>query len=361
MPIDAATRRIRLHIGHHFFGAGNLGDDLMLGGFLAAVARRRGPVDLSCACPFDLSSQRRRFPQVDWQPYDAATRERLIAACDAWVGLGGTPFQNAVGPWFLDHLAGEARLCGALGKPMYCLGIGVSEPGALDDPRSREFLDRVSHVWTRDSRSAELVAAVTGGGKVSAAADLAHVYLRDRSARQPVESGVMAYVLNFEDPRMFSGEALCAFIEGSTHRRHRWLVQEVRPLDGSERAILDALPVECRQQMDLRIPPYADGSLDELVAGWGSPQWLLTSRYHAAVIGAWSGARGVSVERSEKIRGLVAQLQTESVPDLNDPATIAAAVERARVVDRQLLQSLAGRAAEACERMMDQVAANTAQ
>ena len=34
----------RVHIGHHFYGTGNIGDDLMMAGFLEALAARPGVI-----------------------------------------------------------------------------------------------------------------------------------------------------------------------------------------------------------------------------------------------------------------------------------------------------------------------------
>src|SRR5688572_19983108 len=107
----------RFHIGHHFFGSGNVGDDLMLAGFLQGVAGA-APVRTSCASPF-AAGQRKRFPQVQWADYSPQSRAAAVEACDAWVGVGGTPFQVVVGTWFLDHLAEEVALCRRYGKPMF--------------------------------------------------------------------------------------------------------------------------------------------------------------------------------------------------------------------------------------------------
>src|SRR5262245_9671031 len=121
-----------IHIGHHFFGAGNFGDDLMLQGFLDACAGREDT--FTCCMPF--GSQHRRFPRVEWRSYEAAAREQSVRDCDVWLGLGGTPFQSDSGPWFLEHLAEELELCRRFRKPMYFLGVGVGNREALADPRA---------------------------------------------------------------------------------------------------------------------------------------------------------------------------------------------------------------------------------
>ena len=44
-------RPLRLHIGHHFFGAGNVGDDLMLAGFLVGITGAAAPLTPSAGTP----------------------------------------------------------------------------------------------------------------------------------------------------------------------------------------------------------------------------------------------------------------------------------------------------------------------
>src|ERR1035438_2265954 len=100
-----------VHLGHHFFGAGNLGDDFMLAGFLSALGGRAAR--LTCCVPRPAGPLARRFPGIDWLPYDDSTRRACIENCDAWLGLGGSPWQAAVSSWFADHLAAELRFCDA--------------------------------------------------------------------------------------------------------------------------------------------------------------------------------------------------------------------------------------------------------
>lgn len=346
---------LRLHIGHHFFGSGNLGDDLMLAGFLDAVSKCERKLHLTSASAFDIVSQRRRFPKIKWLNYDSATREEAIRACDAWIGVGDTPFQIVVGPWFLDHLAAELEFCRKHNKPMYFVGIGVNEPAALDDSRARAVLEYAVHLWTRDERSAELISAAGTAERVTAGADLAHIYLSGRK-QAAVEIGTIGYALNFEDPQQFDVHAFGKVSDQFCDRRARWLVQEDRPLGGSERLIYNALPETCRSRIVLCAPDYQNGTLEEMLATWGSPETLITSRYHAAVIGAWCGARVIAIERSDKIRGLAAQSGIVSVPDFRDPIAMPRAIERSQPVARARLFELARRAARSCDEMIEKIA-----
>jgi hypothetical protein len=350
-----AHRPLRVHIGHHFYGAGNIGDDLMMGGFLAAVARCAAgrAVELTCASAFDLASQRRRFPQVEWVAYEPAVRERCVRACDVWLGLGDTPFQTAVGNWFYYHLAEELALCRRHGKPMYFLGVGVEhESAVVGNDLAAPILRAARHVWARDEQTARWLAAAAGERKVTAAADLAHAYLRGR-VRLPAEAGVTGLVLNFEDPRRFNPAALLALVEHCPDRRaYRWLVQEVRALAGSETWTYRALSTPLRRRLEVRAPDYARGTLDGLLDAWGAPDTLITSRYHAAVAGAWWGARVVAVCRSGKVRGWVEQGGVTGLDAFGDVTEIRRAAAAARPVPPDRLAALADAAERSVEEFL---------
>jgi hypothetical protein len=92
---------MHVHIGHTFFGAGNFGDDLVIGGFLKGIADSIPQLKITCATPFDRDAQARRFPQIEWSTYDPASRRMLIVACDVWLGLGGTIFHELDDSWLL--------------------------------------------------------------------------------------------------------------------------------------------------------------------------------------------------------------------------------------------------------------------
>jgi hypothetical protein len=194
-------RKLHVHIGHHFFGSGNIGDDLMLAGFLeAAGAAALDRVRLTCCTANDAGSQILRFPQVEWLPYLPASRLACIERCDAWLGLGDTPFQATGGQtWFLDHLCQEAQWCRQCGVPMFYLGVGVNERAAVEYPQTRILVTQAERIWMRDENSLDLLGPLAAPGKVTAHADLAHPALAAMHFPPP-KPRTLAFVLNFEDP-----------------------------------------------------------------------------------------------------------------------------------------------------------------
>ena len=339
---------IRLHIGHHFFGAGNAGDDLMLAGYLRMAGRASVPSRMTCCIPFDRAGQERRFPEVRWLPYTPDNRETCIRECDAWLGLGGSPFQTDSGPWSFDHLAGELELCRGFGKPMFFLGVGVNDEAALGRPEASELVRYALRIWTRDRASADGLAALGGGGRIEAGADLAHIVLSSLEAGE-ARRDKTGFVLHFENPDSFSAKAVAAAIE----RRGgadacAWIAQEARLLPGSERDLWDRLPGDPRTRPPLRVPDYAGGSLGDLILPWNDVSFLVTSRYHAALIGAWMGCAVLIVERNKKMRDLGRQMETESVADVRDEAVLLQALSRCRPVSSGLRRQLSLRAEAMC-------------
>ena len=231
-------RPLRLHIGHHFFGSGNVGDDLMLAGFLAGVAGDFTPspgkpgegggegasrqqtdqnapsprlsrstgrgagafTRLSCCSPTPTPSAA-AFAKSSGSPTTPAPARPRSSMRTRGSASAGRRFSSSSAPGFSTTSRG-AGLLQHHGKPMYFLGVGVNERAALEHPAARAVLEYASHIWTRDEQSTRWIAKVCGSEKVTEAADLAHVAMRTPRFL-PVEEGVAGYVLNFEETWQF--------------------------------------------------------------------------------------------------------------------------------------------------------------
>ena len=340
--------RLHIHIGHHFFGAGNLGDDLMVAGFLEAVRQYQPEVRLTCAVAQGLSSQRLRFPEIEWLPYDNHVRRECVQACDIWLGLGDSPFQSEVSHWLLDHLLVEGQWCQQYDKPMYFLGVGVNDARALKLPQTRRIVGQAEHIWTRDAASAQALVELGGWDKVSLGADLAHLYLQQYPFAESW-AGSLGFVLNFEYSEAFSAQALYDTLDGLPDWHAWWLAQEVRPIPGAEMALFASLAPEYQQHLDVRVPHYETGRLPELVSTWGVPEVLVTSRYHGALLGAWMGCRVLAVTRNRKVEGAVSQLGLSRLPDFTSATDMIAGVQTCAPVARTTLYALAELASLACD------------
>ena len=342
--------KLRVHIGHHFFGTGNLGDDLMLAGFLeAARSAFLENVTLTCCIMEGAASLQLRFPDIEWLPYDEATRAEAIARCDVWLGLGDTPFQIVLGTWFLDHLSEEATTCRRHGKPMFYLGVGVNEDEIVDEPRLRVLIGQAEKIWTRDKESAAILRRLAEPGKVSVGADLAHVALAAMPFRPP-EANTLGLLLNFENPNQYRIEQIAALMETSRASHVAWLTQEIRPLPGSESVLHAQLTPAARARAVPRVPDYAGAQTPaDLLLDWGVPTLLFTSRYHGALIGAWMGCRTVVFARSTKVAAGARQLGLPLVSALGETEGILQLLEETQPTPRLLLKASAELAGSACD------------
>jgi len=207
---------MKVHIGHHFYGADNIGDDLMLAGFLQALPTNAVDLRFSCCSPFDLESQKRRSPQIEWLPYSPEVRQAAIAASDCWLGFGDTSFQSDTGEWFVDHLANEALWCKQRKLPMWFLGVGVNNREVFDLPQTKFLLDWVEGIWTRDVVSANYIADYFPRSKIRLGADLANIYLRYRATNLHCAAREMSVglCLHFESRAKFDIPAKVRYPNG---------------------------------------------------------------------------------------------------------------------------------------------------
>ena len=337
---------MRIHLGHHFYGAGNLGDDLMLAGFLRALREIEPGAEVSGAVPFDREALARRFPGTRWHGMTLAERRSRIAACDAWLGLGGSPFQHAQSRWFVDHLAEEAALCRELGKPMWFLGIGVQTAGELADAAVRAVCAQARGIWTRDAASARRIRESNASFRVTAAADLAHLHLA-AAPPPPARPGTVAVVANFDYGEWPGRNAAIAALEATRPARKIWLAQESRELPGAERALFATLKPEQQHGWELVSPEIPGAPLESALARWPGAEILLTARYHAAITGVWAGSRVVVIGINEKLRGAAEELGTPLITTSADRTEVERAMRDAVV--RPVPRHLAAAARAACE------------
>ncbi|HVU34799.1 MAG TPA: polysaccharide pyruvyl transferase family protein [Opitutaceae bacterium] len=326
---------MRIHLGHHFYGAGNLGDDFMLGGFIRAIRQLAPHAVLTASVPFDPVPLRRRFTEIQWEPYTPEVRVRAVHDSDAWLGLGGSPFQSSQSRWFIDHLLEDARLCAEFGKPMYYLGVGVQTTAELASDDARRLISQAGAIWTRDPRSAEHIAAAGPVAPVRVAADLAHLLFRE-TPPPPVTRGRFVVVPNFD---YGSWPGMGAFLE-TVHRwpasERIWLAQETRPLPSAERSLYASLSPARAAEWRLVVPDGASDaepcrtvgdSLPSVLQRWPSGEWLVTSRYHAAIAAGWAGANVVVIDTNEKLRAAAALLGAPTLAPDADAASVQAALK----------------------------------
>lgn len=343
---------VKILIGFDFFGAGNIGDDLMLAGFLDALSDR--DVELACLSAHDAFSQRQRFPSIRWLASEPLVKEQAIQWCDVWLGLGDSPFQTTSGLRFLDTLVMDLGMCQRESKPVFFLGTGVNDLEALNTVQSRFILPSVDFIWTRDNQSFELLAQHLPQSKLRVGADLANISLGKLFPEQIAGEEISGdgFVINVEDPLQFSSEAFERHIADSSAPRIRWICQESRELCLSEQTIYKNFSKLAQSRLELALVDYHAALLSELVAPWRGIRRCLSTRYHGALIAAWVGSSLVAYCRNAKVQGLVQDLKLSECFSLRKAEDIESALVAARPVEGGILGGLGRRALEMCREFM---------
>lgn len=304
-PIRDSGIEVNVHLGHHFWGAGNLGDDFMLAGFLIALKKTGLVVNLTCCVPFNHDALRKRFPEIEWLEYTIQSRWSCIASADSWLGLGGTPFQNDCGDWLERHLDMDRMMCKMLKKPMYMLGTGVGNKAALSNPKYQKLIDAVQCIWARDEMTAHLLAQQCKD-KVLPGADMANLFFARHTVRFCPK--MIGYLIHFEDKQAFASLDLEHLTGLLKEYSHIWMVQESRCLLYSEKTLWQELPQQIKSCMTLAEPGPAESDLVSVLHAWKMPEVLLSARYHGSLLAAWSGSKVTILARNDKLRGLAQQL-----------------------------------------------------
>jgi polysaccharide pyruvyl transferase WcaK-like protein len=349
-PPRRHERPLNVLIGTDFWGAGNVGDDFMLEGFLLWAHRAAPCWSISVLCAHDIEAMRRRFPQCSWVSADEPSRRTACESSDLWVGLGGAIFQSDLGPWILDRVAADLAHCAEVGVPGYLVGVGLNNDDAARTEQARKIHHLAKAIWARDKRCHRVLAAAgLDEGKLYPGSDVSHIAFAERGSSQHL-SGVAACLIIGPDQLEWSALASALLALGDTPA---WVCQEIRPLAGSELSLFEAMPRHLRDRLTLRCPHYRDETLDELVQKLRGFETVLTSRYHMSLCSAWDGAKVAVHDRNQKLTGAREELGLVECPDLTSPEAITRALRDARPVDRTRLHECAQRAVS----MLDDFAA----
>jgi polysaccharide pyruvyl transferase WcaK-like protein len=248
----------------------------------------------------------------------------------------------------LDHLDRERELCSRLRKPMLFLGVGCESPGSVQDPRGRRVIQAAQRIWTRDARSADVIDGVAGAGVVSQGADLAHIALA-AAVRPAPEPDLLGVLLGLERPETVDLVAVEQEIARRLPVRTRWLLQETRSFPCTERWNYAGLSTRTQSSVDLMPMDYSADTIDEFLGNFGAPETVVSSRYHGALIGAWHACRLGVIARTEKLDGIVADLNVPYLRRIQEAEELEALASQAMPVERQRLQALRDRSKTMCD------------
>ncbi len=186
-------------LGFDFYGAGNIGDDLMLGGFSEEFSSYDFDLRITCSLPKSrIMSQRKRFPNIEWVTHSSLQdRKAMISNSDFWVGIGDTPFQVSSGRWLLDSIESDLKMI--RGQKKLMIGIGCEEEVIKEKKIASSVASSLDYIWTRDKKSKEILIDILNvdPNKVSMGGDLANISLermfRNLTDRSREKVGFMYY------------------------------------------------------------------------------------------------------------------------------------------------------------------------
>lgn len=319
---------MRIHLGHHFYGAGNIGDDFMMAGFLAAAAEFAPDATFTSSVPFDRSSLGRRFPDVEWLDYTDAIRRDCIERCDVWLGIGGSPFQSAQSTWFIDHLLRDAAWCAQHRKPMYFLGVGVQSDEELERTDVIRLLEESSGIWTRDQASSRRLSLRSDAIRVRLGADLAHLYFQS-NAPAAAKRGRLTAVINTDFAGWPGQQDFLRAARTLEVSDRVWLAQETRSLAGAEKLLFEEIPEQERSEWRLVDPQAQFQTLNRITADWPSGEWTVTSRHHTAIAAAWAGSKLLILPINAKLRSTAEEMNAGLLSATASKADVETALSQA--------------------------------
>src|SRR5262245_29373744 len=135
-------------LGFDFYGAGNVGDDLMLEGFLKVFSVNSW-LPLTCSLSADrIGAQKRRFSQIRWVSFSSEERKSALACFGDWLGVGGTPFQASSGQWLLRKMASDFESSEHHRK--WFIGVGCEEEVLKERTLAQQIAKAADLIWARD-------------------------------------------------------------------------------------------------------------------------------------------------------------------------------------------------------------------
>jgi polysaccharide pyruvyl transferase WcaK-like protein len=355
---------MKVFLHFDFYGAGNIGDDLMLGGLLGLMPPSH---ELTCVLPRDITSQQKRFPRVRWIQGDRTLRVSALAQCDVVVGVGGTPFQITSGDGFLRQQLDDMRLCREWGKPMFMIGVGAEAEAVEARNTVRSILSGVRQLSTRDQFTAALLVDQFGydADRVVTGSDLAHIVLsqlQDRAGETTTRPYAVGVCYFEQHPRLSNMISLNSiFRRLSRERRMIFVANEVRRTKPYEwwthkRVSTPLLSFSGNPGFSYYEPDYEHADILRLVDHYAHYDTVLAARYHSILAAAWAGCRVVAFNRGSKIRAVAEEL---GIPLVSPPFTyaeIVTAIHNAVKIERSILLAMHRKAVSSARQLLAAIA-----
>lgn len=308
---------IKIFLNFDFYGAGNIGDDLMLDGFLNEMKSAEAETDYYCSIPRNYYSQQLRFPGINFIPNE--DRSKTATLCDIWIGVGDTPVQVKSGDWFLEHLLRDSELKKKSRAKYYFIGVGAESEAIAQKDNYKIVLDDIDHLWTRDKATTEILTNISHeiSGKITTSSDLANISLRnifgntESKKKTKIDLGMCYYDENAEPDNL---KAIKLFLQELNRKNKKVLMfgNEVRMKGRYEYKLYMNMFTKIERILGgikyFQPDYYNLNNISELVRHYNECETIMTSRYHSLLTAAWAGCKIVALERSSKVSALAKEL-----------------------------------------------------
>ncbi|MEI8131418.1 MAG: polysaccharide pyruvyl transferase family protein [Leptolinea sp.] len=331
---------IRTHQMFTGLGAGNIGDELMMLGFLKLIQPREGSAmevwnENSPAIPW--FTEKYHYPS--W--LDDSKCEQYVLSSRAVLLVGGTPVSHLVGlDWPLRALKKRLLFCHDNRIPVHAVGIGVDHLNDTD--AIKIFHEAFLQIKSWSVRSANCRHALMELGisenRIVIAADLAWLYEPEKDCTSWAMSQWKLLGVDFNRPligvnvvsevwgnntALYKNIALALDrIAISHHAQIAFICNEVR--DGEYFDHAAAVSVMDMMEAPTIFLPNRYYHPDEMIGLLSHVDVSLSQRYHFTIQSVIAGTVPVSFARGQKLAVLIEELGMNSVGDMEkvNPDTI---------------------------------------
>lgn len=314
----------KIILGFDFYGSGNLGDDLMLAGFLAGLEELcpQQNTQIIGTSRFDLLSQQKRFGSIRWvTPAEFLALGERPASEAILAGVGDTPVQATCGRWSLDHLL-NLRSC-FKGAKRVLINIGAEAEAQSHAAEFKEALNQFERISVRDAFSADVLRSLLGGpaDSVVCGGDLASLALkRIAFSKRTASRTGRCLVIAADTLEPADLEAVEEYLE--TSERVDFIANDVKKEPNMESELYRRLAprrlMGLFRQGRLLVPDYSTSNWRELVRHYMDVEVVVSARYHGILCAAYAGCRVGAIARSSKVEALAREL---SIPFCTPPLT----------------------------------------
>lgn len=355
----------KIFLSFDFYGSGNIGDDLMLDGFLKGIKDYK--MQLSCCLARDTTIQQDRFPGIKF--YRKEDRERIMKESKIWIGAGDTPIQVKSGNWILNKLTRDIEQKRKNEAKYYFIGTGAEAEAVSEKENFEKILSEIDFIWTRDKFTSDFLIDVMNVApeRISTSSDLANISLKNIFTGESKESRKYDLGLCYYDEIFDKGNinSIRGLVTELLKKKKKCMLfgNQISGNNNFEETIYSDMfgifQKTFRRNLKIYSPDYFGiTSLHELVRHYSNCKTVMTSRYHALLAGAWAGCRLVSLERSSKVTALCKLLGIDEIKKPFTHEKLMDGFEKSKPVKREILEKLYEDAFKSIEQLGKKVLMN---